>query len=155
MIRVCVTISLLTAMIEHAAFGAYSGKETGETALFRGMLDSFHKGDIAVFDRMYCTYMALASLLEWEVDVCTRNNASRKIDDKNAKRIGYQDDLVTFTRPARPSWMTQEEYEKILETLELRVVRFQLVCPGFRTETCTLVFFCIVLQKSLYCFIHF
>jgi hypothetical protein len=63
----------------------------------------------------------------------------KQIDDKNAKRIGDQDDLVTFTRPARPSWMSQEEYEKIPETLELRVVRFQLVRSGFRTETCTLV----------------
>ena len=47
MMRVCVVLSLATAMIMNAAFSKYQGKETGETALLRAMLDSFDANDIA------------------------------------------------------------------------------------------------------------
>ena len=43
--RVCVVLSLATAMIMNVAFSKYQGKETGETALLRTMLDSFDAND--------------------------------------------------------------------------------------------------------------
>jgi len=49
--RVCVVLSLATAMVIDAALAAYQGKETGESALLRQMFPAFEKGDIAVFDR--------------------------------------------------------------------------------------------------------
>ncbi len=46
-----------------------AGKEIGETALLRDMLDVFDgrsrlgsQGDVAVFDRYYCSFMMLALL---------------------------------------------------------------------------------------------
>ena len=60
MMRVCVVLSLATAMIMNAAFSKYQSKETGETALLRTMLDSFDANDIAVFDRYCCSYMMLS-----------------------------------------------------------------------------------------------
>ncbi len=45
--RVCVVLSLATAMVLDAAFDKYEGKETGESALLRKMLGSFESGDVA------------------------------------------------------------------------------------------------------------
>jgi hypothetical protein len=46
LIRIVVALSLATAMLCSAAMGPYSGKETGETALLREVLDQFTAGDI-------------------------------------------------------------------------------------------------------------
>ncbi len=51
--RACAVLSLATAAICDLAIGPYEGKETGETALLRTMLDGFDSGDVAVFDRYY------------------------------------------------------------------------------------------------------
>jgi len=42
------------------AIGPYKGKETGESALLRAMLFSLDKGDIAMMDRYYCSFMMIA-----------------------------------------------------------------------------------------------
>jgi len=139
MMRVCIVLSLATAMITNAAFANYQGKETGETALLRSMLDSFDGNDIAVFDRYCCSYMMIAQFMQREVQVCTRLNAKRPIDFTKGKRLGKDDVLVTWTRPKRPEWMSVEEYEKIPETLTLRMVRYSLVAEGYRTKSITVI----------------
>jgi hypothetical protein len=51
----CVTLtSLFTGMLFDLAFGPYSGKETGETALMRELLDVLRPGDILVADCYHC-----------------------------------------------------------------------------------------------------
>ena len=42
--------------------GPYEGKETGELALLRDILESLKAGDVAVFDRFYCSFIMLAML---------------------------------------------------------------------------------------------
>jgi putative transposase len=49
--RACVILSLATACVLELAIGPYSGKETGETALLRSLLESFSAGDLFVADR--------------------------------------------------------------------------------------------------------
>ena len=137
--RVCVVLSLATAMITNAAFSKYQGKETGETALLRTMLDSFDANDIAVFDRYCCSYMMLAQFQQRDVQVCARLNAKRPIDFTKGKRLGKDDTLVTWTRPLRPSWMSVEEYEQIPETLTLRMLRYSLEAKGCRTQSITVI----------------
>ena len=68
--RVVAIISLATACVTDAAIGPYKGKQTGETALLRSMLASLLAGDIAVFDRYYCSFMMIALLQLQGVDTC-------------------------------------------------------------------------------------
>jgi putative transposase len=49
--RVCAVLSLATACVCALALGPYEGKETGETALLRGLLETFHENEVVVFDR--------------------------------------------------------------------------------------------------------
>jgi len=137
--RACAVLSLATAAIHDLAIGPYQGKETGETALLRTMLDSFAAGDVAVFDRCYCSFMSLALMKGRGVDVCTRLHQCRPDDFRQGRRLGAFDRLVTWTRPKCPAWMSPEEYAQIPETLTLRMLQFDVKVPGRRVETITIV----------------
>jgi hypothetical protein len=121
------------------AIGPYQGKETGENALLRDMLDAFDEGDVVVFDRHYCSFMMLAMLARGGVHVCVRLHQRRPSDFRRGRRLGTDDHLITWTRPARPVWMSEEEYARIPETLTLRELRFEVTVPGRRTEAITVV----------------
>jgi putative transposase len=137
--RACVVLSLATAAIHDLAIGPYEGKETGETALLREILDSLHAGEVVVFDRYYCSYLMLALLNLRGVDVCTRLHQCRDHDFRQGRRLGDCDHLVTWTRPPCPAWMSPEWYEQIPETLTLRVLEFDVTDSGRRVETITIV----------------
>jgi putative transposase len=137
--RACAVLSLSTGAIHDLAIGPYKGKQTGETALLREILDCFGKDDVAVFDRFFCSYMMLAILKLRGVHVCTRLHQCRDSDFRRGHRLGDHDHLVAWIRPQRPEWMPQELYEQIPLTLTLRELQFKVVIPGRRTETITVI----------------
>ena len=137
--RACAVLSLATAAIHDLNIGPYEGKETGESALLREILDGLKPGDVAVFDRYFCSFMMLALLRLGGVHYCTRLHQRRPIDFRQGRRLGQNDRLITWTRPKRPSWMSAELYEQIPETMMLRELRFQVTVPGRRTETLVVV----------------
>lgn len=137
--RVCTVLSLATACVCDLALGPYEGKETGESALLRGLLETFDKNDVVVFDRYYGSFMMLALLSLRGLHVCVRQHQLRHSDFRQGRRLGPGDHLITWTRPQRPRWMSQEQYDQIPETLTLREVKFQVTVPGRRTETITIV----------------
>ncbi|MCH8147931.1 MAG: IS4 family transposase [Planctomycetes bacterium] len=137
--RACAVVSLATACVLDVAIGPYQGKQTGENALLREMLDAFDEGDVVVFDRHYCSFMMLAILSLGGVDVCARLHQRRPIDFRRGRRLGRDDHLITWMRPAKPAWMSEEDYERIPDTLTLRELRFEVIVPGRRSETITVV----------------
>ena len=137
--RACTVLSLATACVCDLAIGPYEGKQTGENALLRDMLDAFDEGDVVVFDRYYCSFMMLAMLSLGGVHVCTRLHQRRASDFRRGRRLGRDDHLVTWTRPAKPVWMSEAQYDRIPPTLTLRELRFNVTVPGRRTETLTVV----------------
>ncbi len=122
--RCCTVVSLATACVCDLAIGPYEGKETGENALLRDMLEAFDKNDVVVFDRYYCSYMMLAMLSQSSVHVCTRLHQRRPSDFRRGLRLGKDDHLVTWDRPDRPAWMSEAQYDRIPETFALRELRF-------------------------------
>jgi hypothetical protein len=137
--RACAILSLATACILDLAVGPYSGKETGETALLRSLLGSLSEGDLLVADRYYCSFLMIALLLQRKIDVCARLHQRRLIDFRRGRRLGRDDHLITWTKPARPEWMDEETYATIPDTLTLREVRYRIVVPGRRVESLTIV----------------
>jgi len=138
--RVCAVLSLASACVCDLAIGPYEGKQTGENALLRALLDTFEENDVVVFDRHYCSFMMLALLSQRRLHVCTRLHQRRHSDFRRGRRLGPGDHLVTWTRPEKPpQWMSKERYDQIPETLTLREVKFQVSVPGCRTETLTLI----------------
>ena len=137
-LRACVVLSLATACVADATFGPWRGKETGETALLREMLDTFTPSEIVVFDRYYCSYMMLALLMQRGVDVCTRIHHLRKHPHR-IERLGRHDHLICWLRPQRPTWMDQATCNRIPETLTLRVLTYTITVPGCRVKKLTVV----------------
>jgi putative transposase len=137
--RCCTVMSLATACVCDMAIGPYQGKGTGENALLRDMLDVFDEGDVVVFDRYYCSFMMLAMLSCRGVHACTRLHQRRTSDFRRGDRLGQDDHLITWTRPARPAWMSERQYAQIPATLMLRELRFDVAVPGRRTEEITVI----------------
>jgi len=130
---------LATACVCDLALGPYEGKQTGELALLRDLLNAFDEKDMVVFDRYYCSYMMLAMLMLRGVHVCARLHQRRLSDFRQGRRLGHDDHLVTWTLPARAEWMSEAEYARTPETLTLREVRFHVAVPGRRTKTLTVI----------------
>ena len=137
--RVCAVLSLATAAIHDLAVGPYQGKPTGENALLRVILDCLGAGEVVVFDRYFCSFMMLALLKLRGVEACTRLHQRRHSDYRRGRRLGKHDHLVTWTRPQRPAWMSEELYATIPQTMTLRELEFNVLVPGRRTETITII----------------
>jgi hypothetical protein len=137
--RACAIVSLATACILDLAVGPYSGKETGETALLRSLLGSFAEGDLLVADRYYCSFLMIALLGQRKIDVCARLHQRRIADFRRGRRLGPDDHLITWTKPARPEWMEQATYATIPDTLTLREMRYCVAVPGRRVQVLTVV----------------
>jgi hypothetical protein len=137
--RLVVVLSLATAMVCDMAVGPYQGKETGETALFRQVVERLEAGDIILADRYFCSYFMICLLVALQVDVVVRLHQKRTADFRRGRRLGKQDHVVTWVRPPRPQWMDEETYLRMPETLEVRELEVQVEQPGFRVESLVVV----------------
>jgi putative transposase len=139
LIRLVVLLSLATAMAHGLALGRYEGKETGEPALLRTLLDRLRPESVLLADRFYCGYFLVALLLERRVGVVFRLHQCRQVDFRRGRRLGRNDHLVVWQRPARPAWMDQEMYDAMPRTLTVREVRTQIATPGCRVRELVVV----------------
>lgn len=135
MIRLVVLLAFATAVIIGASFGPYAGKQTGETALLRALFEQLRPGDVVVADRYYCSYFMIAMLQPLGVDVVFRLHQKRKYDFRRGRRLGRQDHVVEWRRPVRPTWMDEDTYATMPETLTIRELRFHVDNPGYRTQS--------------------
>jgi len=74
----------------------------------------------------------------WGIDLVARAHHLRKIDFRKGLKQGYLDQLVSYPKPQRPSWMTQAEYEKYPAFILVRHIRYKVQQKGFRTREITL-----------------
>jgi hypothetical protein len=134
LLRWVALVGLATGAVRASAFGPYRGKETGETALLRRLLDTLQPGDVLVADRSYCSYWIVALAAARGVHVVFRKHPLRHTDFRSGRRLGRDDPVVTWTKPPRPPWMTPAEYEALPATRTLREMRTQLTQPGCRVR---------------------
>ena len=77
-------ISMITGMLMDLGYAAYSGKETGETAILRQLSSTLRAGDIVVADSYHCTYWFIAFCIKLGVHVVMKNHHKR--DDNQSMR---------------------------------------------------------------------
>jgi putative transposase len=122
--RACAVLSLSNACIHNIAIGPYAGKETGETALLRKVLNCFKPGDVMLADRYYCSYFMMAILKSRGVDVCMRLHQLRKPYLPKVRWLGKNDYIDTWLKPDKAKWMSQELYDSLPDKMEIRIVSF-------------------------------
>ena len=110
-----------------------------ESILFRALWDRLEKGDLMLGDRGFCSYGAMAQLSQRGIDSVLRLHQARKVTFREGKRLGKDDRLVTWQKPAqRTEAWSLEEWEALPAELAMRLIRLAVSTPGVRTRTVTL-----------------
>jgi Transposase DDE domain len=137
--RILMIISLAVGTVLEAAMGPYRGKETGELGLLRQISGALRAGDIALADRLFCSYWVIADSQARGVDVVFRLHQTRKTDFRRGRRLGPDDHIVTWPKAQRPDWMSPEEYATMPKELKLREIRVRIKDPKKRTRVLVIV----------------
>ena len=132
--RVVVMFALATGTVLESAAGRYRGKLTAEVSLFRTIDACVGENDVFLGDRAYAGWFDMARLMGRGAHVVVRKHQLRHSDFRTGVRYGHDDHTIFLPRPARPDWMTVEEYESYPATLRLRELRVRIDVPGFRVQ---------------------
>lgn len=137
LLRLVGVFSLTTGLLLDYAKG---NKHQHELRLLKGLLNQFKRGDLAVADRGFCSYVLLVLLLWQGVFGVFRLHQRRPADLRKGKRLGKNDRLFIWLKPPeKPTWLPQSWWKKIPAQLTVRVLRFSLACRGYRPQSVTLV----------------
>lgn len=134
MARVVAVFSLAVGTVLEVALSRYTGKQTGENSLFRGLHNTLEKGDVLLADRCFSGWFDLALLMQRGIDVVVRKHQLRATDFRTGRQLGKEDHLVHWPKPSRPDWMSPEQYAALPDALSLRELRVRVTQPGFRTR---------------------
>ena len=138
--RVGAIFSLSCGVILDLKIAKYAGKGQGELTLLHKMLDLFTAGDVLLADALMCNFRVLFSFQRRGVDVVTRlNKAHRKADFRCGKRLGKEDHLVKWRKPARRRGLDRDLYNSMPEYITVREARVRIDHPGFRTKSMVIV----------------
>ena len=138
--RLVVVFSLACGTVIDAALGRYQGKQAGETALLRGLDAALEPGDVLLGDRCYGGWFDLALLQDRGVDAVVRLHQQRRCDFRRGRRLGPNDHVVEWAKPAqRPAWLDEATYARLPERLVVREVRVRVTQAGFRTRSVVVV----------------
>jgi hypothetical protein len=130
---------MVTGLLVDLVLGPYAGKQSGETALLWQMLGQLKPGDTLVADCFYCTYWIVAACKRKGVNIVMKKHDKRDDDPFGAHRIDKHQRTTVWLRPARPDWMSEEEYAACPEKIEIRLVDVIIQQPGFRSKKYTIV----------------
>lgn len=100
-----------------------------ESMLARQLIAWIETGEVALIDRGFCGWGFIALLLRKDVDVVARLHGGR------SEKTG----IVEWKKPQRPrnGW-NKTLWDELPEKLTVRLIRFRVTIPGFRTHTVVL-----------------
>ncbi len=120
MTRLVVVMSLTLGTVLDYELDAHKGKGSGESSLLRRMMGSIEKDDIVLGDRYFPNFFLMADLNNIEADGIFRAQSQRHYDFRTGERLGKNDHLVFWTKPAKPGWMEQNSYDAYPDKLQIR-----------------------------------
>ena len=100
-----------------------------EIRVARRLVDWIEKGEVLLTDRGFCGWGFIALLRRKGVDVVMRAHQARRLKGRR----------MTWAKPQRPKTWTQALWRRLPAVLEVRLVRFRVAVPGFRTHEVILV----------------
>jgi hypothetical protein len=137
MMKLVGIFSLASGALLHFARGTLG---VHESQLFRQLWNNLRIGDVILSDRGFCSFFSIHSLLQLGVDSVMRLHKSREVDFRRGKRLGKDDFLLQWKKPRqRAAVLSQEEFDALPESLQLRHIRLAVNVKGFRTRNIILV----------------
>jgi hypothetical protein len=111
-----------------------------ERMLARELWSRLDAGDVVLADRGFCSYQDMNEIAGVGADAVMRLHQMRKVDFRKGKRLALNDQIVVWTKPLqRSAGCTPEAFAALPATLTLRMVRYLVKSPGFRTEEVVLI----------------
>jgi hypothetical protein len=107
--------------------------------LFHSLHDRLEPDDLVLADRYYGSWWELALVRRRGADLISRLNSGRRADFRRGQRLGPNDHVVAWPKPARPDWLDETTYATLPATLAVREVRVRVLAPGFRTRVLVVV----------------
>ena len=98
--------------------------EAGDALLARQLIGWVQPGEVVLADRGFCSWLLIALFKRKGVDVVMRLHHRRKA------AVGSS----VWSKPQRQGKWDKALWEELPEQLNVRVVRFKIEVPGFRTE---------------------
>jgi len=143
-------LDLATGMIVHLTVMRLRVQEFSELA---GPHAALRGGDVLLADRGFCSFWHLAMLAARAVDAVFRMHQRQIVDftpgracgggagqprSRFIRRLGHEDQIVEWQRPpARPAWMTAEQFAAMPAALQVRELRYRITARGYRTRVVT------------------
>lgn len=100
-----------------------------EIPLARQMIAWMNPGEIVLTDRAFCGWGLIALLQRKGVDVVMRAHQARKLKGRRMR----------WAKPQCPETWTKSLWAELPEEIVVRIVRFRVTVPGFRTHEVVLV----------------
>lgn len=132
--RFVVIICFITGVVLKIAVDSFSGKETGEHALLRRIVDVFNPGDIALGDAYYPSYFLICELIKREVDFVFPAHSARSSDFRSGTKLAKKDHIISWNKPKKPNWMDEETYASYPQSIQIREAEVINEKPGFKTK---------------------
>jgi hypothetical protein len=74
-------------------------------------------------DALFCNYFVIATLQAGGIDAVFEQHGGRITDFRRGQQLGTRDHCVRWAKPARPPWMTRQQYEALPNELTVREVK--------------------------------
>ncbi len=100
-----------------------------EIPLARQLLGWIEKGEVVLTDRGFCGWGLIALLQNKGADVVMRVHQARRLKGRR----------MIWKKPQRQATWTKAQWQELPAALTVRLVRFRVSVPGFRTEQVVLV----------------
>lgn len=121
---------------------AKGNKHQHELGLLQKLLDTFRAEELVLADRGFSTYALMALLWQRKVQSLFRLHHARPGDFRKGKRLGKRDRLLVWPMPAnwqKPRFIPKRLWQRLPQTLTVRMVRLTLQRPGYRTKSITMI----------------
>lgn len=133
-VRVVVLFALSSGVVLEMALGRYKGKLTHEVSLFRQIDKIIEESDVFLADRAFAGWFEMARMMRRGAHVVVRKHQMRQSDFRTGIRYGKDDHVIELTKPARPDWMSEPEYETYSKFIMIREIKIKVESKGFRTR---------------------
>ena len=118
--RLLVVVSLTVGTVIDYAIGACKGKGTGELSLLRDIWGAIKQDDIVLGDRYFPCFFIMADLRKTGADGIFRGQSQRHYDFRTGSSLGKNEHIVFWSKPKKPNWMSQTEYDAYPEKIQIR-----------------------------------
>ena len=117
-------VGLFSLATGHLVRFAVCSWNTGETLLARQLIGWVHPGEVLLADRGFCSWALISLFQRKGVDVVMRLHHRRHRGNGP----------VVWAKPQRQGRWEKDLWRELPASLNLRLVRFRVETPGFRTE---------------------